>query len=120
MCFETTKNARAKIAKTDIECWKVIRINNSPVYKWVHNSKIIYKKGKVMPMVTISFYKGIIEAGYHSSKTNTEMLITIASFMSCGAIDKKEMIICKFIIPVGTRYYENETEYVSETIKLIE
>lgn len=114
MCFETTKSARAKIAKTDIECWKRGRNDLSGVFKTSVFGHA-YKVGKRNPIVKIRKERNIEEgetswvigAGYHSYKSDNDSLAWM------GYLFKK------FIIPAGTRYYENETEYVSETIKML-
>ena len=119
MCFETTKSARAKIAKTDIECWKVIKKDFYPLY-WSDNFRTKkqarkYIRNKLCNRVLFSYCNGknyrVIELGYHSCKEKDGIKISSIMFYH-----ENDGIICKFIIPAGTRYYENETEYVSETI----
>jgi len=109
MCFETTKSAKAKIAKTDIECWKVLhKWNSAPC------QRMRYFKGKRNPDVKIileSYMRDyFIGPGYHSYKS---LELAKESYLNYSYIKK-------FIIPTGTRYFENKTEYVSETIILID
>ena len=119
MCFKTTKQARAKIAKADIICWKFLEANFQPFYRMQLPP---YLKKKVQPSIKIkkrvSFYGiyiYIIDEGYHSYKLEQRAEIHESYF--CKRVVKgKDYHICKFIIPKGTRYFENETEYVSETI----
>lgn len=111
MCFETTKTARAKIAKTDIKCWKYLDAGNySPCYGLFR-----YEKGKPCSDVELNIIETCesdtghgITAGYHSYKTKNSAPYWLRS----------DTFVKRFIIPVGTRYYENKTEYVSETIIL--
>lgn len=123
MCFDTTKLAKAKIAQADIKCWKVIREDNSPVYVWSHGITTPYIKGEDAPRVIIkkqlgSFNNYIIREGYHSCKIR-KGLINTALYKGRGSITRSQIKTARFIIPKGTRYYENEKEYVSETIMLV-
>jgi len=109
MCFRTTKSARAKIAKTDIECWKLLcKWNIAPCqgmryFKGKRNCNV---KIKTECYNNISYF---IYQGYHSYKS-----IELAERSPlCHDYIKK------FIIPAGTRYFENKTEYVSETIIML-
>jgi hypothetical protein len=117
MCFKTIGSARAMIAKKDIECWKVIRKNNTPVYTWVHGIMTPYYKNELCPKVKLIEHNGDVYRGYHSCKEKDRDLISYACW--CGPVRPDELKICKFIIPAGTRYYENNTEYVSETIIML-
>jgi hypothetical protein len=114
MCFETTKSAKAKIADKDIECWKAVEIVNGQVISACQN--YLYKKGIAQPTVQIekSFMwdEYEISYGYHSCRTLKEA--------NTWLIGTNGLSIHKFIIPKGTRYYSNRTEYVSETIILID
>jgi hypothetical protein len=124
MCFNTTKSARAKIAKTDIECWKCLLKDYTNLYRYAIGRVIIYKKGVKQLLVSIKkerIYNDterIIDEGYHSFKDKICANKLKREYPSIGF--RKDIIIKKFIIPIGTRYFENETEYVSETIMLVE
>jgi hypothetical protein len=109
MCFYTTKTARAKIAKTDIECWKRLQPNKTPLF---YRHLPPYLKNKKSPKIKIHKHFDAVEQGYHSFQTQH----IAVQFTYCFG----ESCVHKFIIPAGTRYYENETEYVSETIILVE
>jgi len=112
MCFILDRpNQRAKIAKKDIVCWKVIRNNNTSYF---YNHKYIYYTLQLKVKLIFNEENDIISEGYHSY-INTDMFDT-------GKIDidfdsKKT----KFLIPKGTRYYESKEygEYISETIIMI-
>ena len=114
MCFVTTKTARAKIAKEDIECWKTLYHKEDRKYSACEN--YVYVKDIIQPQVKIKKDMGydevFINQGYHSCRTIEET----KTWVECDPI----MIIHKFIIPKGTRYFENEEDYVSETIILID
>ena len=110
MCFNTSKLARAKIAKEDIECWKALNEINGELRSMCTDYQ--YIKGKINPVIKIekvhNYYFYEIREGYHSCRTVIE-----AESWGCGSV------VHKFIIPKGTRYYSNRTEYVSETIILV-
>jgi hypothetical protein len=113
MCFETTKSAKAKIATEDIVCYKIL------YPKFFRHSfespceNFHYTPNKTTKQVTIKLVGKCINKGYHSYKTKN-----IAKRSILFSADSHE--IYKFIIPQGTRYYKNKTEYVSETIILVE
>jgi len=113
MCFQTTVSARAKIAKTDIECWKILYTElNGEKYEspceYFHylpgyaTKRVIIKKDNQGTK---------INEGYHSFKTEY-----FAKIDWLFGFRKK---IYKMKIPAGTRYFENDTEYVSETIIML-
>lgn len=109
MCFIIDKQSRSKRAKSDINCWKELEVNNVPFFKDEYPP---YKKNKINPIVKIKKRKDsdetyFIKEGYHSWKTN-EIAIDESWRISAN--------IHRFIIPKGTRYFENKEEYVSETI----
>ncbi len=109
MCFLTSKSSRAKIAKEDIVCYKCLMGSVSPVYPFQ------YHKNKITPHVPIIKQwsqwqkKWKIIHGYHSYKTRRMAEHSGYSYST----------IREFIIPKGTRYYSNRTEYVSERIIMI-
>jgi len=115
MCFTTDKKTRSKVAKTDIEVWKAMYMNHITEVLLSAVKAYYYKPGKLQPVIKLRkhtigsdfpwMYSQINE-GYHSHTT--------PHHASKWAHDE----IVKFIIPKGTRYYKNDTDYVSETIKL--
>ena len=81
MCFNTTKTARVKIAKKDIECWKFLNPDFTAFFDNDGRDIFLYEKGKkndvikiekeirnVDPFYYIEFVYEI-NAGYHSYKT---------------------------------------------------
>ena len=117
MCFNTTKSARAKIAKTDIECWKYLFPDNSPPFPGVHGINTPYQQNEISEKVKIR-KNGFcsIDKGYHSYKNENTCINNSKHYSEWMDI---EVIIKKFIIPAGTCYYENSKEYVSETIIML-
>ena len=115
MCFESIKPLKAKIAKKDVKCWKTLeRTFENKLLSVCEDFQ--YEIGIKQPKVDI-FIKGSafgmywINEGYHSCKTLKEAKTWK------DACPEHE--IHKFIIPAGTRYFENELDYVSETIILV-
>jgi hypothetical protein len=114
MCFivDFNSNPFYKIADKDIVCYKLLESNYQPFYK---SSKPPYKRRKLMPIVelNIQYINGEEEIfhGYHSYIKREEAIRIGDVFLDV------DFHICKFIIPKGTKYYQNKNEYVSETIK---
>lgn len=109
MCFISVKNVRSKIAKSNIDCWKELEDGNVPFFK---EEQPPYKKDKTNPVVKIKKRKDLvgthyIREGYHSWKT-----LEIAKFEAW----RTNPNLHRFVIPKGTRFFENKEEYVSETI----
>ena len=126
MCFylawsnSSDKRNNYKIAEEDISCWKVLNKNCSPLYggtdmtKATHRVTNPYKKGKTNPKQVICIEKGfMINEGYHSyiSEKTAQLGYENHADYTCK--------IKKFVIPKGTKYYENSSEYVSETIIML-
>ena len=113
MCFVTTESVKAKIAKNDIKCWKVLfpRLGGNKYESPVESFH--YHPGRKTKKVILNKVNSrIINEGYHSYITKKD---AENSSLMCGS---KE--IYKMIIPKGTRYFSNSTEYVSETIILVQ
>ena len=113
MCFETTKSAKAKIAKTDIECWKFLNPNGSPYINVMKGIYIPKRRNAIIHLKKDS--NNEIKEGYHSYKTRNRC----KSELDWWERVANKGIIEKFIIPTGTRYFSNRTEYVSETIIML-
>jgi hypothetical protein len=117
MCFYSSESAKQKIAKTDIECWKVLKKPKDFEHFNGFESqyqKFIYEKNVVTDSVKLVKYCEEIEEGYHSYRS-----IKRAKAIRSFSTDRH--VICKFVIPAGTHYYSNIFgEYVSERIMLIE
>jgi hypothetical protein len=114
MCFESTEYAKSKLAKTDIECWKVLKKGKKSFRSPFRTFS--YKIGVVTPLVKLhkETWEYCIYQGYHSYRSEKR---AIESYH----YDSSSHKICKFIIPAGSRYYANvEGEYVSERIMLLD
>jgi len=121
MCFNIACGMEeALYAKEDIECWKIIREDNTPVYIWTHQNDTPYIINKLAKKVPIIKEHNFIYRGYHSSKENYKNELIPYALESSDTILREDLRLARFIIPKGTRYYENKSEYVSETIKLID
>jgi hypothetical protein len=117
MCFFTEDKIDAKFAKEDIQCWKIVTRNGWNSFSGATGVRYKYIKG-TQPNVSLRLLRMesgfCINEGYHSY---ISLKIAKAELKHCKEpIDRYK----KFIIPKGTRYYKNETEYVSETIMLVE
>lgn len=123
MCFIVKKSSEAKIAEKDIMCWKFVNPDGTNAFSGHLFHKgvlpIKYTPGQLMPRVSInkvgipSF--SIINEGYHSFIKKP-----FKYEIHWWRVDDKNYTEIKvFIIPAGTRYYENDEEYVSETIMML-
>lgn len=127
MCFHLLKSSQAKIAKEDIECWKLLIDGNRPPFYGVHYRTEPYVKGILSPRVRIRKARDhdpmsdencrVIEKGYHSYIDGGFCVSKAVRYRSIFDVD---VLVKRFIIPKGTRYYRNGSEYVSETIMLVE
>lgn len=129
MCLYT-ENREPFLAKEDIVCYKVLIETNIPcVYKTpVMRTRLIkfplIKKNfkaegdrkvvKIPLSVRVCFE---ISIGFIHTYKNVESIKRwINSILVCG----DNYVIFKCIIPKGTYYYENETEYASERIEILD
>lgn len=123
MCFIISeKYPTPKIAEKDIICYKILNRKTSPHQWWfvykrnVRNEKVdlcphqIWDEGETPG----SFPKVWINEGYYSYKRYG----VIPKYNNYSQVPPAHFRIYKMIIPKGTKYWENETEYVSETIIL--
>ena len=112
MCFWSSPSAKAKVAKTDIVCWKVFArdlIKNQIIIHPVYMSNYTYKLGEVQPIENLEKddIDDSIRNGYHSYRT-----LGHAGGWSAGRHHIRECVI-----PKGATYYSNrDGEYVSSTI----
>ena len=114
MCFfVTSKHSDKKIAKKDIPCYKHLYIKDnvirSPFYRYFNKWKLDKKETTELGTKIIEKDSTIIKKGFHSFKISY----------------KRSFIIfanAKFLayIPEGSEYYENDKEYVSNSIILKE
>ena len=108
MCFIVT-NKRVKIAKKNIVCYKVSTFRQQgklSTFTPCYQNCFTYIKNEPTTKVELMIKYGEIHRGYHSYIT----------LKACRDVSYRKTRIGKFIIPKGTRYYENEDEYVSETL----
>ena len=115
MCF-VVKHKKAKIATSNIVCYKVSnhpkRSNVEDYFRPYYYCSFKYLLNKRTPSVAIHIGRDwngdhSIRDGYHSLQSFKDGWI---------AWERGTKKIGKFIIPKGTKYYENKTEYVSETL----
>ena len=123
MCFVVDSD-KEKIAIEDITCYKVLislpfwgRLlyfyGQCTYFKyWFWYKYFPCKKVNIKIDFVASPYQ-TIEEGYHSYR-NSSIINELHGYYN---IDNN-LILVEFIIPKGTRYFENKTEYVSERIKL--
>lgn len=112
-----------KIAKKKIVCYKAAFkiIGKRGVYETPHRGVQI-KKGKVYTAKIMRDHTNFssslrIGPGLHSCKVIKETL----NHLDGITLKKRSSrdIVLQCIIPKGAKYYENDTEYVSNTLKII-
>lgn len=118
MCFNLgthTSIPKAKTAKTDILCYKVVETSEEFDGKLIIRSMLqghIYKLGKLETAtfgIRNMFNNYTIHAGLHSYTRASKAKICLQ-----GSDLSDKIMVC--IIPKGTRYYENETEFCSDKL----
>jgi hypothetical protein len=150
MCFSKVydgdKKLRSSVAIEDIQCFKVINEDCSPLYggikknpKMTHKVTTPYVVNIQAPLVKLKPTYSLgstynfkdepasylnIDKGYHSFKELKKA--TRAQEIHVGNQQEsyppgliRGSLIKTFIIPKGTKYFENDEEYVSETITMI-
>ena len=118
MCFyiERKRKPKTRIAKKDIVCYKTVRDDYRPIYnpdkpayrigKMYYATNDRRKRIKELNLIPVNFVNGengwVIDYGIHSyiKKPNRGRIL-------------------EYIIPVGTEYLKNDTQYVSTKIKPI-
>jgi hypothetical protein len=119
MCFYKSKTkgfTRVKIAEKNIVCYKVCNRKKKNTIKSIYRD-FLYTQGKTYEVEKFGGFwydVRLINVGLHSYSTFEE-----AVNYREGSRDER---VCKFIIPKGTKYYENpdRLEYVSLRIKFVE
>lgn len=122
MCFYISdRYIGVRVAEKDIECLKVLKVQKK-LFRKRYKSLVYdyeYFKGRDCPRVEIhegvglddfGRFKSFIYAGYHSWKLLPELYLKNLDYR----------VSVKFVIPKGTKYYENDHEYVSEVIRMVE
>jgi hypothetical protein len=132
MLIRITNKASHKIADKDIACYKtgvwdnytdtfISGVSSSWLVDNVPIQKRDYKMDIVQPTVELSLIKSdipkdsdsfIINGGYHSYSSMVDYRTSLI-YLDCHG-QRRSMAM--FIIPKGTRYYENDNFYISETI----
>lgn len=115
MCFIIDpKQPDFKIAENDIDCYKLSWEDRenvvSDIFRPFHREYFTYtlnKKTKDEIVCPSFFGSDSINEGYHSFKDESKLI---------GTFGITPRATGKFIIPKGTKYYENDYEYVSETL----
>jgi hypothetical protein len=117
MCFYFENYRQSKIAEEDIMCYKITQSDLSNWFQYALGRRVVYTINKHMEQVKIYRCGDEINKGYHSFKS----LVLAKEEIKSNKMHYKIMKhpIHKFVIPKGTLYYENTTQYVSETIMLI-
>ena len=109
MCFyKNSSSERAKTAKKNIQCFKVLQRNGKSL---IQDFKYDLSKTKIYSVKKFTHDDDSINQGFHSYSTLTQ-----AKWRDgCGWFVKP------FIIPKGTKYYYNKDreEYVSLAIKYV-
>jgi hypothetical protein len=116
MCFNNHKREKPRIAETDIVCYKFIYKNNTNPY--ASCGRVTYIRNKKAPKVKMDISGELeIHVGYHSyiTKSGASRAKYSVFFAYNG-----NMVVKKFIIPAGSYYYKNRTQYVSNQIMMIE
>lgn len=112
MCF-TSKDRAKYIADKDIVCYKTVSTDLISIYY-----DFQYQYGELYHSeFDIAQYQTriVIEEGLHSYKTSSYAKDFL--HFSCGNYDTKIVVEC--IIPAGSEYYMNESEYVSNQIIIV-
>lgn len=110
MCFYVS--SRKKTATKDIIVYKILLDGNvSPFEYYKYNYKL---QPKVQFGITKYHCGKVIGKGYHFYKNYG--IAVKARDITYGFVDA---VIKPFLIPKGTKYYENKKEIVAETCKML-
>lgn len=118
MCFTCIPYSRVRIAKEDILCWKELSGNKSGIVS--NNLALTYCVGKIVNAQD--------KLGQHIEKFRKINGVYIGAHINEGIHSYKHystrslsgmFFRTPFVIPKGTQYYENSTQYVSLKIKRI-
>jgi len=117
MCFTISeKFPKPLVAKRDITCYKLVFGKGEWRTRTGYEAacqRYAYYPGRTTKKVDIkpSLYNEVDE-GYHSYRSLREV-------NKQKPIWSADLVTLKMIIPKGTLYYKNDSEYVSERIKCI-
>jgi len=117
MCFTLNrKYPKSKIAEKDIICYKILNRRTAPHQEWfVYQKNVKTKKEDLVVHQIMDDDPAWINEGYHSYKSFWQYIPKYDNF---AQIPRAHFGIYKMVIPKGAKYWENEAEYVSETIIL--
>lgn len=140
MCLIIRKNAKAKTAKKDIVCYKVlvkwinpfltrefIEIFETPFFKMPVHIGDEYGDVNLKTSICNVFPREEwgVDDGYHSLETFEDAADYVSRLMCCN---RQNYVIVKCIIPKGTKYYQGKNYfrghifkgYASDRIKYME
>ncbi len=137
MCFELSEHSKELIAGKDIPVWKAITDDARPYIQFFNaDNPFVYKFGvdteQVPLKVVLHPFYPKIEAGYHSCVSKEHCIRFMYGNGWCtedgnvryGSLAHrrgKGLVFAEFVIPKGTKYYENvEGFLVSEVIRLVD
>lgn len=111
MCFYNYNMTNAKVAENDIECYKYLMTADnylvSPFYNMTWEEKETVEASNFDPEPRLN-----VEFGFHACKS-----IELCKHYREENEDQ-HLGIFKFIIPKGSLYFENPTQYLSNKIYL--
>ena len=118
MCFYVDiDNSEELVAEDDIKCYKMLHVDSrgkifSTVYRFAYELGEIYRVAESLKIVKEGDSgRNVIGYGFHSY-----IDLEVASKQ---VYPHTVLELAVAVIPKGSRYYENETEYVSDCIQII-
>ena len=134
MCLILEKDYKAKVAKKDIECYKIFNIfpyeNTDKLYKSLYRGTK-YELGKeynsgftFSGIVKHPCNDGIFQELVPTVEMGLHSYAEIPSYGEYSRFTLSNLVCCRCIIPKGSTYYvgkfDNATSYASNCIKVIE
>lgn len=112
MFIVNSNNLDEKSAISDMTCYKKLYMLDvdtyvSPCIGFKYQVDKLYELGGGLKKIPF-LYSNIVEQGFHSYKPNAGVIDHI------GPSDNTVIVEC--VIPKGSKYYENNYEYVSDAI----
>ena len=116
MCLKSIKTT-PDIAQEDIVCYKIVNFNyKSPYYSLEYSVNTTYINN--MESEITSYGDGVkVGGGYYHTFKETESVVKYLE--TRGSFNRRTHLL-RCIIPKGTEYYQNEFEYASRALKVIE
>ncbi len=108
MCLNIGENCRAKRAKTDIICYKIVKKHNKFYYKTLYKNFLITIGGTYTSTFTKDKWNDHweIERGLHSLITLQDAQILRFAETNNFLGNHNDFIIVRCSIPKGSKYYE--------------